>query len=308
MGFSINTNVGALQAYNNLNNTQNKLQQSLTRLSSGYRINNAGDDAAGLSISEGLQAQISGTGVASRNAQDGISLLQTTDGALTQVQSVLHRMRDLAVQGANDSNNADSRSAIQGEADQLSDELSRMQQNTNFNGVNLLQGGTNLKFQVGAGSNDDSSASTAATYNASNTISIDTVDLHADLSSSLQSATATTGSLDVSSTAAASAGTAAFDVSDNNAANATIAAIDAAIKNVSGDQAKIGATENRFADAVQTLAVAGQNLSAANSRIQDTDMASEMVTYSQASILQQAGVSMLAQANAANQGILKLLG
>jgi len=286
MGFSVNTNVSALQAYNNLNNTQNKLQTSLSRLSSGYRINNAGDDAAGLSISEGLQAQISGTSVASRNAQDGISLLQTTDGALTQVQSILHRMRDLAVQGANDTNNADSKTAIQNEADELSKELYRMGENTKFNGISLLKPSANpaatLNFQVGAGSD------------ASNTISFDTVDL----------ATAV-GSL--SSTDGTTAGT-GFSITDNAAANTTIAAIDTAITNVSKEQSRIGATENRFSDAVQTLAVTNQNLSAANSRIQDTDMASEMVNYSQQSVLQQAGVSMLAQANASSQSILKLLG
>ncbi|GAA4185711.1 flagellin [Gryllotalpicola kribbensis] len=282
MGFSVNTNVSALQAYNSLNNTQNKLQNSLQRLSSGYRINNAGDDAAGLSISEGLQSQISGTSVASRNAQDGISLLQTTDGALTQVQSILHRMRDLAVQGANDTNNADSREAIQNEADELSKELYRMSQNTTFNGINLLQGGNALNFQVGAGSD------------ASNTISFGTVDLATSV-----------GSLASADGTAAGTG---FDVTDNGTANTTIAAIDAAITAVSKDQSRIGATENRFADAVQTLAITGQNLSAANSRIQDTDMASEMVEYSQKSVLQQAGVSMLAQANASSQGILKLLG
>jgi flagellin len=282
MGFSVNTNVSALQAYNSLNNTQNKLQNSLQRLSSGYRINNAGDDAAGLSISEGLQSQISGTSVASRNAQDGISLLQTTDGALTQVQSILHRMRDLAVQGANDTNNPDSREAIQNEADELSKELYRMSQNTTFNGINLLQGGNALNFQVGAGSD------------ASNTISFGTVDLATSV-----------GSLASADGTAAGTG---FDVTDNGTANTTIAAIDAAITAVSKDQSRIGATENRFADAVQTLAITGQNLSAANSRIQDTDMASEMVEYSQKSVLQQAGVSMLAQANASSQGILKLLG
>ncbi|GAA4158389.1 flagellin [Gryllotalpicola daejeonensis] len=277
MGFSVNTNVSALQAYNNLNNTQNKLQTSLSRLSSGYRINNAGDDAAGLSISEGLQAQISGNQVASRNAQDGISLLQTTDGALTQVQSILHRVRDLAVQAANDSNNDDSRTAIQTEVTQLASELTRMGGDTNFNGIKLLDGsGTALTFQVGAGS-DPASDQVVVDLSGANVNAV---------------------------------GTAIAGLTFNSAANASasIAAVDAQIKSVSTAQATIGATENRFADAVQTLAVTGQNLSAANSRIQDTDMASEMVNYSQQSILQQAGVSMLAQANASSQGILKLLG
>jgi flagellin len=297
MGFSVNTNVSALSAYNSLNKTQNNLQTSLARLSSGNRINNAGDDAAGLAISEGLQSQISGASVASRNAQDGISLVQTTDGALTQVQSILHRMRDLAVQGANDSNSLDQRNSIQTEADQLSDELARMENNTTFNGTSLLTDSKTLNFQVGAGS-DSSADANAATNN--NTITFTTVDLATALggldtkSAGITEGSATTGQK--------------FDVSSNTLAQATIDAIDTAIQNVSTQQATVGATENRLNDAVSNLAVLGQNLSAANSRIMDTDMASEMVNYSQKSVLQQAGVSMLAQANASSQSILKLLG
>jgi len=297
MGFSVNTNLSALSAYNSLNKTNNNLQNSLARLSSGNRINTAGDDAAGLAISEGLQAQISGSSVASRNAQDGISLVQTTDGALGQVQSILHRMRDLAVQGANDSNSADQRTAITTEANQLSDELSRMENNTTFNGVSLLKNdGTNggtLTFQVGAGS-DTASGAPATTQDNGNTITFATIDLTTALTSN--------------ATALDDKASGAFDVTSNAAANTTIANIDAAINNVSTQQATIGATENRLNDAVSNLAVLGQNLSAANSRIMDTDMASEMVNYSHKSVLQQAGVSMLAQANASSQSILKLLG
>jgi flagellin len=177
-----------------------------------------------------------------------------------------------------------------------------MATNTQFNGVSLLQGGKTLSFQVGAGANH--AAGTDADGNAiaadsSNTISINTVDLTGDLQGLV-------GADNGDGTTAPA--TSPFSVADNGAANATIANIDKAITAISTDQSKIGATENRFADAVQTLAVTSQNLSAANSRIQDTDMASEMVEYSQKSVLQQAGVSMLAQANASSQGILKLLG
>jgi flagellin len=213
------------------------------------------------------------------------------------VQSILHRMRDLAVQGANDSNSLDQRNSIQTEADQLSDELARMENNTTFNGTSLLTDSKTLNFQVGAGS-DSSADANAATNN--NTITFTTVDLATALggldtkSAGITEGSATTGQK--------------FDVSSNTLAQATIDAIDTAIQNVSTQQATVGATENRLNDAVSNLAVLGQNLSAANSRIMDTDMASEMVNYSQKSVLQQAGVSMLAQANASSQSILKLLG
>jgi len=158
MGFSINTNVDALNTYRNLNNVQNSLSNSLAKLSSGLRINNAGDDAAGLTIATQIGAQVSGLQQASRNAQDGVSLLQTADGALTQAQSILSRLRDLAVQAANDSNSGTARSAIANEATSLTDELNRLGDSVTFNGKNLLNGSSNtLSFQVGA---DGSSANT----------------------------------------------------------------------------------------------------------------------------------------------------
>jgi flagellin len=173
MGMQINTNIAALNSYRNLSSTQNDLSKSLEKLSSGLRINRAADDAAGLSISEGLRAQINGLGVASRNAQDGVSVIQTAEGALTEVHSILQRMRDLAVQGANDSNNTESRAAIKNEADQLGAELSRISESTNFNGVNLFQAGgaagppivpagpAALTFQVGADGDAASKVSVA---------------------------------------------------------------------------------------------------------------------------------------------------
>src|SRR3954469_18343198 len=151
MGMSINTNIAANNSYRNLSTTQNDLSKSLEKLSSGLRINRAADDAAGLAISEGLKSQVGGLTVAARNAQDGISVVQTAEGSLTEVHSILQRMRDLAVQGGNDSNNATSRAAIQTEADELGKELNRITNGTNFNGIDLLKGGS-LNFQVGAGS------------------------------------------------------------------------------------------------------------------------------------------------------------
>src|SRR5690554_209041 len=160
MGMQINTNVSALNAYRNLSNTQNDLSKSLEKLSSGLRINRAADDAAGLAISEGLRSQIGGLNVAARNAQDGISVIQTAEGALTEVHSILQRMRDLAVQAGNDSNNEESRTAIDTEAKALSAELGRISESTNFNGIDLLKGGS-LSFQVGA--NDDASSQIGVT-------------------------------------------------------------------------------------------------------------------------------------------------
>ena len=152
MGMQINTNVAANNSYRNLTTTQNDLSKSLEKLSSGLRINRAADDAAGLAISEGLKSQASGLGVASRNAQDAVSVIQTAEGSLSEVHSILQRVRDLAVQAGNDSNNADSRSAIQTEVTALGAELTRISESTNFNGIKLLDGSNaSLTFQVGAG-------------------------------------------------------------------------------------------------------------------------------------------------------------
>ena len=171
MGMQINTNTTANNAYRNLSNTQNELSKSMEKLSSGLRINRAADDAAGLSISEGLKSQVAGSAVAARNAQDGISVIQTAEGALTEVHSILQRMRDLAVQGCNDTNNADARNAIKKEGDALGKELNRLTEGTNFNGIDLLKGkgGTGvhpvngtLSIQVGTGGNRRRTASTSS--------------------------------------------------------------------------------------------------------------------------------------------------
>ncbi|MBV1779998.1 flagellin [Paeniglutamicibacter sp. ABSL32-1] len=290
MGMQINTNIAALNAHRNLTSTQNDLSKSLEKLSSGLRINRAADDAAGLAISEGLRSQVNGLTVAARNAQDGISVIQTAEGALTEVHSILQRMRDLAVQGGNDSNNADSRAAIKGEADALGSELSRISESTNFNGINLFQGGAtagpaSLAFQVGAEGDAASQIS----------VSLDS------LATSLSGVVTMTGG--TVSTAAAG-----FLVTDATAAQTTIEAIDVAIKNVSTSRADLGANQNRFESAINTLNVSRENLQAAESRIRDVDMASEMVSFTRSNILSQAGTAMLAQANQANQGVLQLLG
>ncbi|MDR6637198.1 MULTISPECIES: flagellin [Micrococcaceae] len=277
MGMQINNNLMANNAYRNLNATQDTLSKSMEKLSSGLRINRAADDAAGLAISEGLKSQVSGSAVAARNAQDGISLIQTTEGALGEVHSVLQRMRDLAVQGASDTNNTAARDAIKDEADSLGKELDRITQSTNFNGIDLLKGGSK-NIQVG----------TAGTAN--DTIAVTLGDV-ATAAGTLSSATGATG----------------FDVSTNAAAQTTITAIDAAITTVSAQRSDLGANQNRLDHAIKTLNVSGENLQAAQSRIADTDMAAEMVKYTKANILSQAGTAMLAQANQSGQGVLSLL-
>ncbi|GAA3649201.1 flagellin [Microbacterium marinilacus] len=274
MGMQINTNVSALNAYRNLSSTQNDLSKSLEKLSSGLRINRAADDAAGLAISEGLRSQVNGLNVAARNAQDGISVIQTAEGALTEVHSILQRVRDLAVQAGNDSNNADSRTAIKTEIDALGDELTRVAASTNFNGIKLLDAtNASLTFHVGAGG-------TAA----EDQITVDFTDL-SGLGATIK----------------------ALDVSSATTAAAAIDAVDTEITSISTDRAGLGAAQNRFESAINSLQISSENLAAAESRIRDTDMASEMVKYTAANILSQAGTAMLAQANQSTQGVLQLL-
>jgi flagellin len=289
MGLQIATNVGALNAYRNLSVNQNDVSKSLEKLSSGLRINRAADDAAGLAISEGLRSQVNGLNVAARNAQDGISVIQTAEGALTEVHSILQRVRDLAVQAGNDSNNADSRAAITTEVTQLTDELVRIADSTNFNGIDLLKGGAALSFQVGA--NGD----------ASSQIAVDRGDLKAALASITD---ITYGAAGAASTHAV---TAAFSFDSATEAAAAVTAIDTAITAVSSQRADLGAAQNRFESTINSLQVSAENLSAAKSRIADTDMAAEMVKYTASNILAQAGTAMLAQANQSGQGVLQLL-
>ncbi|PZE68786.1 MULTISPECIES: flagellin [unclassified Curtobacterium] len=295
MGMSINTNLSALNTYRNLNATQNDLSKSLEKLSTGLRINRAADDASGLTISEGLKSQVGGLTVAARNAQDGISVVQTAEGGLTETHSILQRMRDLAVQAGNDSNNETSREAIKTEVGQLQKELGRIADSTNFNGIKLLDGkasttaadtGTGtLTFQVGANGDDSSK-------------------IEVDLSKANVKSMATRLTVDES---AAGADDAALKFDTNANAQLSIAAIDAEIKNVSEARSNIGAIQNRFDHAINVTNVAKENLTAAQSRITDVDMAQEMVKYTRDNILSQAGTSMLAQANQSTQGVLSLL-
>ncbi|GAB3356567.1 flagellin N-terminal helical domain-containing protein [Modestobacter lapidis] len=266
MGLSVNTNIAAMNSYRNLSVTDGQMGKSLEKLSSGFRINRAADDAAGLAISEGLRSQIGGLKVAARNAQDGISVVQTAEGALTEVTSMLQRMNNLAVQYANGTQNADSKKALSEEFTALKTEIGRIQDNTKFNGVALFGGASATSFQVGYASGDK---------------------IDVDLSKKI----------DVS--ALTLAGSGAVSSSD---------AVQAKITEASTNRANLGALQNRFEHTINNLNVTVENLSAAESRIRDTDMAQEMTNFSRTQILSQAGTAMLAQANQSSQGILKLLG
>jgi flagellin len=284
VGLRINNNIAAQNAYRNLTATDSQMGKSLEKLSSGYRINRAADDAAGLSISEGLRSQIGGLKVAVRNAQDGISVVQTAEGALTETHSILQRMRDLSVQASSTgSQDSDARAAAQTEFAQLGQELDRIANTTSFGGQKLLDvsgGAYTGTFQVGAnGSSSDQIA-----------VNLSTAAFGSVAVTGFDSAGLGVGSLDLTT-----AGTAAID------------AIDTAIKGVSTARATLGAYQNRFEHTINNLNVAVENLSASESRIRDTDMAQEMVSFTRSQILTQAGTSMLAQANQAPQNVLSLL-
>jgi len=275
MGLRIQNNVEAFNAHRQLTGTAAKAAKSMEKLSSGYRVNRAADDAAGLAISEKMRGQIGGLAQAQRNAQDGISLVQTAEGALNEVHSMLQRMRDLKVQYNNGALSTDDKNAIVAEAKQLATEIGDIRTKTAFNGINLLDASGTTTFQVGANEGD--------------TISVTRSDLTG--ASGVTSAVA-----DVSG----GTGTTNWDALD-------ITEIDTAIKNVSSIRGDLGAAQNRLEHRLNNLATYQENLVASESRIRDVDMAAEMVSFTKLGILQQAGTSMLAQANQAPQGVLSLL-
>ena len=267
MALRINNNPEAFNAHRQLVQTSAKMSKSMERLSSGYRINRAADDAAGLAISERLRAQVKGLGQAQRNAQDAVSLVQTAEGSLQEVHSMLQRVRELAVQYKNGSLSATDKTAIQSEINQLASEIERIGSAAEFNGINVLNQQTTVSFQVGA--------------NDGEIITIATVSLGTAVPPS------------------------AFQLSVSN--NADISEIDAAIAAVSNQRAQFGAVQNRLEYALNNLATYQENLMASESRIRDVDMAAEMVEFTKYQILQQAGTAMLAQANQAPQSVLQLL-
>ena len=265
-------NLSAMNTNRQMGIVSSSLQKSTEKLSSGYKINRAGDDAAGLSISEKMRSQIRGLNKAATNAQDGISLIQVAEGALNETHSILQRMNELATQAANDTNTSTDRDAISKEMDQLTSEINRIQSTTQFNTKNLLDGTfTGKNLQVGSLSGQKISIS-------------------------------------IGQMNATCLGINAVKVSGFSVAGKAMSAIQKAITKVSTQRSALGAIQNRLEHTINNLNTTSENTSAAESRIRDTDMASEMVEYSKNNILQQAGQSMLAQANQANQGVLSLLG
>lgn len=276
MGLRINTNVASLNAQRNLMGTKFGLDKSLEKLSSGYRINRAGDDAAGLAISENLRAQIRGLKQASRNAQDGISLVQVAEGGLNEISSIMIRLRELAVQAASDTIGPVERQFLNVEYDQLISEVDRISDGTEFNGTQLLSGtGSILDFQVGT----------------RNDPNIDRLSFDAS------KADANSAALGINLTS----------VADKASAQNSLAAIDQAIVSVSAMRADFGAIQNRLQSTVGNIAISTENLSAANSRIRDVDIAEETAEMTKNNILLQAGTSVLAQANQTSNTALSLL-
>ena len=264
MGLRIQNNIEAFNTHRQLSATSGQAAKSMEKLSSGYRINRAADDAAGLSISERMRSQINGLAQANRNIQDGVSLVQTAEGNLDEVHSMLQRVRELAVQYKNGTLSSSDQAAIQTEVNQLASEIERIGTSAKFNGITLLANSGAVTFQVGAGDGE--------------TINVSTISLGSVL-----------GSFTTLSGASA------------------ISAIDAAIGAVSSARATFGAVQNRLEHAMASTQVYQENLTAAESRVRDVDMASEMVELTKNQILQQAGTSMLAQANQAPQSILSLI-
>jgi flagellin len=282
---SINSNLVSLNAQRNLSTSQSQLSTAMQRLSSGLRVNSAKDDAAGLAIAERMNSQVRGMTVAIRNANDGISLAQTAEGAMGKVGDMLQRMRELAVQAANGTNTTADRTSLSDEYTQLAREAARTLGGTQFNGANILATTVTSVFQVGA--------NTSA--------SLDQISVAAFDWTSVANITTAIGAAVGTDPTTVIAGT------DGSFATASITALDNAITSVNNQRATFGAVQNRFDNVVATLMVSSENQTAARSRIMDADYASETANLSRASILQQAGNAMVAQANQLPQSVLALL-
>lgn len=268
----INHNIAAMNTHRQLNSNTTNTNKAIEKLSSGLRINRAGDDAAGLAISEKMRGQIRGLDMASKNAQDGISLIQTAEGALNETHSILQRVRELSVQSANDTNTNDDRLELQKEVAELTKEVDRISTTTEFNTKKLLDGAgvSNAVFQIGAN-------------------------------------TGQAITLSIENMGAASLGISTVTIATQTDANAAISTLDEAIKKVSAERSKLGANQNRLEHTINNLGTTSENLSAAESRVRDVDMAKEMMNQTKNNILAQASQAMLAQANQQPQAVLQLL-
>jgi len=267
----IQHNIAALNTHRNLTANQSQSSKNIEKLSSGFKINRAGDDAAGLAISEKMRGQIRGLDMASKNAQDGISLIQTAEGALNETHAILQRMRELAVQSSNDTNTTTDRGELQKEMTELVTEIDRIANNTEFNTKKLLNGSASaLKFHIGA--------------------------------NATQSMTLSVGNM-----RATALSINAISISSQGSADTAITTIQDAIDDVSAERSKLGANQNRLEHTINNLGTSSENLTAAESRIRDVDMAKEMMNFTKNNILTQAAQSMLAQANQQPQGVLQLL-
>lgn len=314
----INHNIAALNTYRYLTNVNNATQKSLEKLSSGLRINRAGDDAAGLAISEKMRGQIKGLQMAQRNAQDGISLIQTAEGALNETHAILQRMRELAVQAANDSLTDQDRVAIQQEINQLTEEVQRIGVTTEFNTQKLLDGTYAGKaFHIGANESQtltvDIGDMRAASVDTGGTVAGGALGLSttAQVTATVNGQLATVNEISLVYTKADGtiATTTAYAVSvvTQTDAEAAITTFQNAIDLVSTERAKMGAYQNRLEHTIANLGTAAENLTAAESRIRDVDMAQEMMNFTRNQIISQAAAAMLAQANAQPQLVLQLL-
>ncbi len=282
----INHNMSAMYANRSLGVTQGDVTRSIEKLSSGQRINRAGDDASGLAVSEKMRGQIRGLNQAERNIQNGVSFIQTTEGFLQETQDILHRVRELSVQSANGIYTDEDRMQIQVEVSQLVDEINRIASHAQFNGMNIMTGAFALNSSV----NRVMQFQVGANMDQSERVFIGTMTAQA---LGLQGTQGETGMISIATP---------------EGANQAIGALDSALKQVSKQRADLGAYQNRFEMAAKGVAIASENMQASESRIRDADMASEMVNFTKNQILSQAGNAMLAQANTRNQSIMQLLG
>ncbi|MGB6189683.1 MAG: flagellin [Aeromonas molluscorum] len=294
MAMFINTNTSSLNAQRNLMNTSKSLDTSYTRLASGLRINSAKDDAAGLQISNRLTSQVNGLDQGNRNANDGISLAQTAEGAMDEVTGMLQRMRTLAQQSANGSNSAKDREALQKEVDQLGSEINRISQDTTFAGTKLLDGSYAGNFQVGADANQ--------------TIGFSLSQAGGFSISGIATAVSASGGAAVGSIFTSGSTVGGISISSQSNAQDVLGAVDAMLEVVDGKRAELGAVQNRLDSTIRNQSNISENVSAARSRIRDADFATETANMTKQNILQQAASSILAQANQRPQSALQLLG